>query len=56
MEYKSLKDCTDKQIHTYIDQALAEIRESPKQCGEIIISVSFGNVKYIDLKKPLDFQ
>ena len=53
MNQKSLKDCTDEEIHAYIDKALMEIRKAPNQCGDIIITLSGGKVKFIDVKKPL---
>ena len=56
MENKSLKDCTDEEIHKYIDKAIQEIRESPNQCGEIILTLSYGKTKYIDVRKPVRLQ
>lgn len=56
MDNQSLKNCTDTEIHELIDLALKEIRMSSKQCGDIIITLSDGKVKYIDVKKPLKLQ
>lgn len=53
MSDKSLKDCTDDEIHAKIDQALDEIRSSPSQYGEIKIIISGGKVKFLTVEKPL---
>ena len=53
MSQKSLKDCSDEEIHAFIDKALNDIRNSPNQYGDIIITISGGKVKYIDVRKPL---
>ena len=50
---KSLKDCSDEEIHWMIDRAFEEIRKSPNGYGDIIITISGGKVKYIDVRKPL---
>lgn len=55
MEMKSLKDCTDEEIHSMLDIAFAEIRQSPNQYGEIKITISGGRVKFFSIEKPLDY-
>lgn len=50
---KSLKDCSDEEIHDLIDQALEDIRESPNQYGVITITVSGGKVKFLTMEKPV---
>ena len=53
MNNKSLKDCTDEEIHVLFDKALEEIRSSPNQYGEITIIVSGGKVKFMTVAKPV---
>ena len=53
MNNKSLKDCTDEEIHALFDKALEEIRSSPNQYGEIQIIVSGGKVKFMTVAKPV---
>ena len=50
---KSLKDCSDAEIHAMIDQALELIRGTANQYGEIKIVVSGGKVKFLTVEQPL---
>ena len=50
---KSLKDCTDEEIHVKIDKALDDIRKSPNQYGVITITVSGGKVKFLTVELPV---
>ena len=53
MNQKSLKDCTDAEIHHKIDNILADIRKSPDQYGIVKIEISGGKVKFITIEKPI---
>lgn len=53
VEMKSLKDCTDEEIHVLIEKALEDIRESANQYGVITITVSGGKVKFLTVEKPV---
>ena len=51
-EAKSFKNMTDAEIAKVVVSAIADIRESYYKYGEITITVSGGNVKHIDVRKP----
>ena len=53
MSQKSLKECTDTEIHHKIDNILDDIRKSPDQYGIVRIEVSGGRVKFITVEKPI---
>ena len=53
MNQKSLKDCTDEEIHAMIDKALKDIRKSANQYGVITLTVSGGKVKFLTVEKPV---
>ena len=53
MSQKSLKECTDTEIHHKIDNILDDIRNSPDQYGVVRIEVSGGKVKFITVEKPI---
>lgn len=53
MSQKSLRDCTDAEIHHKIDRILDDIRKSPDQYGIVKIEVSGGKVKFITIEKPI---
>ena len=43
---------TDSEAIEQIRAALEEIRETPSRWGEVIIIVSGGDVKYVNVTKP----
>ncbi len=43
---------TDQEAINQIRAALVEIRETPSRWGEIIIIVSGGDVKHVNVTKP----
>ena len=43
---------TDLEAIEQFKAALEEIRETPNRWGEVIITVSGGDVKHVDVKKP----
>lgn len=53
MDSKSLKNCTDAEIHHKIDSIFADIRKTPDQYGVVRIEISGGKVKYITVEKPI---
>ncbi len=56
MTYQAFKNYTDQEIAEIILSAIRGIRESVNQYGEIIITISGGRVKHIDVRKPLTLQ
>lgn len=48
----SFKRMTDSEISEAVLTAISDIRESYYKYGEIIITISGGNVKHIDVRKP----
>lgn len=53
MNQKSLRECSDAEIHHKIDNILDDIRKSPDQYGVVKIEVSGGRVKFITVEKPI---
>lgn len=53
MNQKSLRECTDVEIHHKIDKLLDDIRKSPDQYGIVKIEISGGKVKFITVEKPI---
>lgn len=53
MNQKSLKECSDAEIHHKIDSVIEEIRKSPDQYGVVKIEISGGKVKFITIEKPI---
>lgn len=51
-EPKSFKKMTDAEIAETVISAVTDIKESYYKYGEIIITISGGNVKHIDVRKP----
>ncbi len=51
-EEYSFKRMTDSEISESVLSAISDIRESYYKYGEIIITISGGNVKHIDVRKP----
>lgn len=51
-DLKSFKNMTDDEIAGAVISAIADIRQSYYKYGEIIITISGGNVKHIDVRKP----
>jgi len=43
---------TDQEALEYVIGCLAEIRESQRTWGSIIITVEGGKVKFVDIQKP----
>lgn len=53
MDNKSLKNCTDAEIHQKIDSIFADIRKTPDQYGVVRIEISGGKIKFITVEKPI---
>ena len=53
MSQKSLRECSDAEIHHKIDGIFEDIRKSPDQYGIVKIEVSGGKVKFITVEKPI---
>lgn len=43
---------TDKEAIEYVIGCLAEIRESQRPWGQILITVEGGKVKFVNIQKP----
>jgi len=52
MNQKSLKDCSDKEIADLFVETINDIRKTKDQYGEIVIIISGGKVKHINITKP----
>ena len=50
---KSLKDCTDEEIHERFQRALDEARRPEVQYAEIRTIISGGKVKFMTMEKPV---
>lgn len=52
---KSLRNCSDEEIHALLTKALKQIRASDNQYGIIRIEVSGGKVKFFTVEKSFPF-
>lgn len=50
----SFKRMTDTEIANAVISAISDIRESYYKYGEIIVTISGGNVKHIDVRRPYE--
>lgn len=53
MEQKSLKNCTDEEIHERFQRALDQARAPDVQYAEIRTVISGGKVKFMTVEKPV---
>lgn len=51
-ETKQLKNMTNSELADEIIAAINDIKQSYHKYGEVVITISGGNVKHIDVRKP----